>query len=114
MNQVILLGRLTREPEMRQTAGGTTVATFSLAVDFGYGEKKTTDFIDCKFFGKTAENIGKYVTKGQQILVVGRLHTGNYKNKDGNTVYFTEVLGDNFHFTESKKHKEDAPYPGAN
>lgn len=96
MNTVILLGRLSRDPEMRYAQGdqGTAIASFSLAVDRRYKKEgqPTADFINCKAFGKTAEIIGKYCTKGKQIALTGEIQTGSYTNKEGKKVYTTDVL----------------------
>lgn len=99
MNQVILIGRLTKDPEVRQTQSGSEVAKYTLAVDrFGDG----TDFINCTAFGKTAEFAEKYFTKGMKVAVSGRIQTGKYE-KDGRTVYTTDVIVNNQEFCESRK-----------
>ena len=102
MNSVILIGRLTRDPEVRvnpQTQN--SVARFTLAVDRGgrdrNGEDRGADFIGCECFGKTAELVEKYITKGRQICVQGRIQTGKYE-KDGRTVYTTDVVADRVEF----------------
>ena len=96
MNTVVLLGRLSRDPEMRYAQGdqGTAIASFSLAVDRRYKKEgqPTADFINCKAFGKTAEIIGKYCTKGKQIALTGEIQTGNYTNKEGKKVYTTDII----------------------
>lgn len=96
MNLVMLLGRLTKDPEIRYTQGdqGTKIASFTLAVDRRYKKEgqPTADFINCKAFGKTAEIIGKYCTKGKQIALTGEIQTGSYTNKEGKKVYTTDVL----------------------
>ena len=99
MNQVILMGRLTKDPEVRQTQSGTEVAKYTLAVD-RYGEG--ADFINCTAFGKTAEFAEKNLSKGTKIAVTGRIQTGKYE-KDGRTVYTTDVIVNNHEFCESKK-----------
>ena len=106
MNTVILMGRLTRDPEVRYTQGPEpmAVARWSLAVDRRYkknGEQET-DFISCVAFGKTAELVEKYCHKGMKICVSGRIQTGSYTNKDGIKVYTTDVIVDNVEFAESK------------
>ena len=99
MNSVILIGRLTRDPEVRYTAGTqTAVCRFTLANDDGYGENKRTNFISCVVFGKQAENCEKYLAKGRLVCVQGRLQTGSYQNKDGATVYTTDVVANNVEF----------------
>ena len=90
LNSVILMGRLTREPELRQTDKGTLVCSFSVAVDNGYGETKKTDFINCVAWKGTAEFVSKYFTKGQMIALAGRLSTRTWDD-NGTTRYATEV-----------------------
>lgn len=104
MNSVQLVGRLTRDPEVKYTDGGTSIARFSVAVDrrFSKEGEQNADFINCISFGKTAEFIEKYFFKGMKIGVVGRIQTGSYKNKDGQTVYTTDVVAENVEFVEKK------------
>lgn len=106
MNKVILMGRLTRDPEIRvSVATNVTTAKFTLAVDRKYkkeGEQQTADFISCTAFGKTAEFIERYFHQGTKIMVVGRIQTGSYTNKDGNKVYTTDVVVEECEFAESK------------
>ena len=90
LNSVILMGRLTRDPELRQTDAGTSVCRFSIAVDNGYGENKKTDFINCVAFKGTAEFVSKYFSKGQMIALSGRLSTRTWDD-NGTTRYATEV-----------------------
>ena len=102
MNSVVLIGRLTRDPEVRYGAASQmAVAKFTLAVDRGgkdrNGEDRGADFIGIICFGKTAELVEKYVTKGQQVAVQGRIQTGKYE-KDGRTVYTTDVVADRVEF----------------
>lgn len=103
MNKAILIGRLTREPEIRN-AGETLVAKYNLAVDrrFKRDGEQTADFINCIAFGRAAEFAEKYLRKGTKIAVVGRIQTGSYKNKDGQTVYTTDVVVEEQEFAESK------------
>lgn len=103
MNKAILIGRLTREPEVRN-AGETLVAKYNLAVDrrFKRDGEQTADFINCIAFGRAAEFAEKYLRKGTKIAVVGRIQTGSYKNKDGQTVYTTDVVVEEQEFAESK------------
>jgi len=95
MNKTILMGRLTRDPEIRTAAGesGTVIARFTLAVNrrFRRDGEASADFINCVAFGKTAEFIEKYINKGRQICVSGRIQTGSYTNRDGQKIYTTEV-----------------------
>ena len=101
MNHVTLIGRLTRDPEVRYGAQSqSAVAKFSLAVDRG-GKDKGADFINCTAFGKTAELIERYTSKGKQLAVQGRIQTGKYE-KDGRTVYTTDVIVERMEFVGSK------------
>lgn len=106
MNKVILMGRLTRDPEVRYTQGdnASAVARFSLAVDrrFKKDGEQTADFINCVAFGKTGEFIEKYGRKGIKFVVEGRIQTGSYTNKDGQKVYTTDVVVEQVEFAESK------------
>lgn len=106
MNKVILMGRLTRDPEVRYTQGdnASAVARFSLAVDrrFKKDGEQTADFINCVAFGKTGEFIEKYGCKGTKFVVEGRIQTGSYTNKDGQKVYTTDVVVEQVEFAESK------------
>ena len=103
MNRVILCGRLTKEPELRYTQGetSTAVARYTLAVD-RRGKEKQADFIQCVAFGKAGEFAQKYFTKGQRVLVSGRIQTGSYTNKEGQKVYTTDVIVDDQEFADSK------------
>ena len=107
MNKVILMGRLTRDPEVRYSQGenSTAIARYSLAVDHRFkreGDEQTADFINCVAFGKAAEFAEKYLHKGTKIAVVGRIQTGSYTNKDGVKVYTTDVIVEEQEFAESK------------
>ena len=105
LNKVILIGRTTREVELRRTSSGTAVATFTLAVDNRFvlkDGKPSTDFISCVAWANTAETMEKYVRKGALIAVEGRIQTRNYDNKDGNRVYITEVVVENMRMLESR------------
>ena len=108
MNKVILMGRLTRDPDIRQGQGegSTVVSRYTLAVDRRFkrdGADQTADFISCVAFGKTAEFMEKYTHKGTKLVVSGRIQTGSYTNKDGQKVYTTDVVTDEVEFAESKK-----------
>jgi len=106
MNKVILMGRLTRDPEMRFTQGNNTaVCSFSLAVNrrFKQEGQPDADFINVVAWAKTAEFVGKYFTKGQQVGVIGRIQTRNYEDKDGKKVFVTEVVAEEVYFADSKK-----------
>lgn len=103
MNKVILSGRLTKDVDLR--TGNTTFARFSMAVNRNFKNqdgKYDADFPGCVAFGKNAENIAKYFHKGSAIVIIGRIQTGSYKNKDGQTVYTTDVVVDEFEFGEKK------------
>lgn len=104
MNKVILIGRFTRDPEVRYTDGGTSIARFSLAVDRRYKQEggQDADFPNCVAFGKTGEFIEKYFSKGMKIEVYGRIQTGSYTNNDGQKVYTTDVVVEEAYFVESK------------
>ena len=106
MNKCVLMGRLTRDPEVRYTQGdnASAVARFSLAVDrrFKKDGEQTADFINCVAFGKTGEFIEKYGRKGTKFVVEGRIQTGSYINKDGQKVYTTDVVVEQVEFAESK------------
>ena len=97
MNKVILIGRFTRDPEVRYTDGGSSIARFTIAVDRRYKQEggQTADFIGCIAFGKTAEFVEKYFKQGSKIVVEGRIQTGSYTNKDGVKIYTTDVVAEN-------------------
>ena len=103
LNKVILLGRLTKDPELRRTDSGKAVTTFTVAVDNGHGENKKTDFINCVAWEKTAEFINNWFGKGRMIALVGRISTRNYEGQDGRKNYVTEVVVGEAHFADSKK-----------
>ena len=106
MNKVILMGRLTRDPEVRYSAGenALAIARYTLAVDrrFRRDGEATADFISCVSFGRTAEFAEKYFRQGLKIIVSGRIQTGSYTNRDGQKVYTTEVVVEEQEFAESK------------
>ncbi|MDE6529840.1 MAG: single-stranded DNA-binding protein [Lachnospiraceae bacterium] len=107
MNKVVLMGRLTRDPEVRYTQGDSSlaIARYTLAVDRRFkrdGDEQTADFINCVSFGKAAEFAEKYYHKGIKVAVCGRIQTGSYTNKDGVKVYTTEVVVEEQEFAESK------------
>lgn len=105
MNNCSLIGRLVRDPDVRTTQSGTTVARFSIAIDSGFGDNKRTDFPSIVCFGKTAEICEKYLSKGSQVGVTGRLQTGSYE-KDGTKVYTTDVIADRVEFLQRAKGQE--------
>lgn len=107
MNKVILMGRLTRDPEIRYSQGNDqmAIARYTLAVDRRFNRNNTdqsADFISCVAFGKSAEFAEKYLHQGTKIVVTGRIQTGSYTNKDGNKVYTTDVVVEDQEFAESK------------
>lgn len=107
MNSVQLVGRLTRDVDIRYTDGGASISRFTVAVDRRFSKDGEADFISCISFGKTAEFIEKYFRKGQRIGVTGRIQTGSYTNKDGVKVYTTDVVVDIAEFVESKSASAD-------
>ncbi len=116
MNKVILMGRLTRDPDVRYSQGEnpTAIARYSLAVDrrFNRGEDNNTDFINIVAFGKAGEFAEKYLHKGTKVLVTGRIQTGSYTNKDGQKVYTTDVVAEDQEFAESKNASSEGGYAG--
>lgn len=110
MNSVILMGRLTGEPEIRHTPDGKAVGTYTLAVDrrFAKGDQKA-DFIRCQCWEKKAEFAEKYLHKGTKILVTGRIQTGSYTDRDGKKVYTTDVVVEDHEFAESKAVQDEKP-----
>ena len=121
MNKVILMGRLTRDPEVRYSQGESSlaIARYTLAVDRrqarNSGDDQTADFINCVAFGRAGEFAEKYFRKGTKIAVSGRIQTGSYTNKDGAKVYTTEVVAEDFEFCESKGASgSDNGYTGGN
>ena len=105
LNHIVIMGRLTRDPELRRTNSGTAVASFTLAVDrdFGPKDEKETDFIDCVAWKNTAEFVSKYFSKGRMAVVDGRLQIRKWNDKDGNKRSTAEVVADNVYFGDSKK-----------
>ena len=105
INNVVLAGRLTRDPELKYTTTGTATATFTLAVtrDFNNANgEKESDFINCVVWRKTAETLANYAKKGSLIDVIGRVQTRSYENQQGQKVYVTEVVVEKFHFLEKR------------
>ena len=107
LNHITIMGRLTRDPEMRSTQSGVAVASFTLAVDRDFGGRdggeKQTDFIDCTAWRHTAEFVSKYFSKGRMAVVSGRLQIDNYTDNDGNKRKAAKVIADNIYFGDSKK-----------
>lgn len=101
MNKVVLIGRLTKDPDLRFAAGsGTAVTRFTLAVNRPF-KKEETDFINCIAFGKTGETIAQYITKGRQLAISGSIRTGSYEAQDGTKRYTTDVVVESFDFVDS-------------
>ena len=111
MNKVILMGRLTRDPEVRYSHTDSTmvIARFSLAVDRRYkkpGDEVTADFFNCTAFGKQGEFVEKYLKKGTKVVVTGRIQNDNYTNKDGQKVYSVQIMVEEIEFAESKTNSQ--------
>ena len=112
LNHIVLMGRLTRDPELRRTGSGVAVASFTLAVDRDYavqGAEKETDFVDIVAWRNTAEFVSRYFTKGRMAIVSGRLQIRNWTDKDGNKRRSAEVVADNVYFGDSKRDGASAP-----
>ena len=116
LNHIVIMGRLTRDPELRRTGTGIAVASFTVAVDRDFGSRdggeRETDFIDCVAWRQTGEFVSKYFTKGSMIVVSGRLQIRNWNDKDGNKRRSAEVVADNVYFGESKRSNEGNAYGG--
>ena len=112
LNHIVIMGRLTRDPELRRTGTGVAVASFTVAVDRDFGGRdggeKETDFIDCVAWRQTGEFVSKYFTKGRMIVVSGRLQIRSWTDKDGNKRRTAEVVADNCYFGDSKREGESA------
>lgn len=109
INRVVLVGRLTRDPDLRTTGSGISVATFTLAVDRQFSNaqgERGADFINCVIWRKAAENFANFASKGSLVGIDGRIQTRSYDNKDGQRVYVTEVIVDNFTLLESRRDRE--------
>ena len=118
LNHITIMGRLTRDPELRRTGSGIAVASFSVAVDRDFGGRdggeKETDFIDCVAWRQTGEFVSKYFTKGRMIVVSGRLQMRNWTDKDGNKRRSAEIVADNVYFGDSKRDSEGSGSYGGN
>ena len=113
LNRIVLMGRLTRDPELRRTQNGTAVASFSVACDRDYaaqGAERETDFIDIVAWRGTAEFVEKYFSKGRMIVVGGRLQIRNWQDKEGNKRRSAEVVADNVYFGDSKRDSADGGF----
>ncbi|MEG0829505.1 MAG: single-stranded DNA-binding protein [Anaerovoracaceae bacterium] len=115
MNNVVLIGRLTRDPEVRYTSAQLAVATFTVAIDRPQraDKEKQTDFPRVTVFGKQAENCERFLVKGRLVGIQGRIQTGSYQNKDGATVYTTDVVADRVEFLEWGDKAERSASPSA-
>ncbi len=117
LNHIIVMGRLTRDPELRRTGSGVAVASFTVAVDRDFGSReggeKETDFIDCVAWRQTGEFVSKYFTKGRMAVVSGRLQIRNWTDKEGNKRRAAEIVADNVYFGDSKREGEGNAYGSA-
>ena len=118
LNHITIMGRLTRDPELRRTGSGVAVASFTVAVDRDFGGRdggeKETDFIDCVAWRQTGEFVSKYFTKGRMIVVSGRLQIRSWTDKDGNKRRTAEVVADNCYFGDSKRDGDGGSSYGGN
>ena len=118
LNHITIMGRLTRDPELRRTGSGVAVASFSVAVDRDFGKnengEKETDFIDCVAWRNTAEYISKYATKGRMVVVSGRLQIRNWTDKEGGKHRTAEVVADNLYFGDSRRDGDSSNSYGGN
>ena len=118
LNHITIMGRLTRDPELRRTGSGIAVASFTVAVDRDFGGRdggeRETDFIDCVAWRQTGEFVSKYFTKGSMIVVSGRLQIRSWTDKDGNKRRTAEVVADNCYFGESKRDRDNGGSYGGN
>ena len=116
LNHITIMGRLTRDPELRRTGSGVAVASFTLAVDRDFGKnengERETDFIDCVAWRQTGEFVSKYFTKGRMAVVSGRLQIRSWNDKDGNKRRTAEVVADNVYFGDSKRDEGGSSYAG--
>ena len=116
LNRIDIMGRLTRDPELRRTASGLAVTSFSVAVDRDFGKsengEKKTDFFDCVAWRSTAEYAAKYLTKGRMVVVSGRLEFRDWNDKEGNKRRNAEVVVDNVYFADSRRDNEGGSYGG--
>ena len=120
LNHIVIMGRLTRDPELRRTGSGIAVTSFTVAVDRDFapkdGSERETDFIDCVAWRSTGEFVSKYFTKGSMIVVSGRLQIRGWTDKDGNKRRSAEVVADNLYFGDSRRDNggEGGSYTGGN
>ena len=118
LNHIVIMGRLTRDPELRRTGSGVAVASFTLAVDRDFspkdGGERETDFIDCVAWRQTGEFVSKYFAKGRMAVVSGRLQIRSWNDKDGNKRRTAEIVADNVYFGDSKRDSEGGSSYGGN
>ncbi len=118
LNHIVIMGRLTRDPELRRTGSGIAVASFTVAVDRDFGSRdggeKETDFIDCVAWRQTGEFVSKYFTKGRMIVVSGRLQIRSWTDKEGNKRRTAEIVADNCYFGDSKRDNDSGSAYGGN
>lgn len=115
LNRALLVGRLTRDPELRRTGRGKAVTSFNLAVERNFkSDDQEADFINCVCWGKIAENTERYCSKGSMVSVDGRIQTRNYDNNQGQKVYVTEVIADSVQFINTRKENQAAPQAPVN
>ena len=112
LNRALLVGRLTRDPELRRTSNGKAVTSFNLAVERNFkSDDQEADFINCVCWGKIAENTERYCSKGSLVSVDGRIQTRNYENNQGQKVYVTEVVADSVQFINTRRENQTAQAP---
>lgn len=115
LNRALLVGRLTRDPELRRTGSGKAVTSFNLAVERNFkSDDQEADFINCVCWGKIAENTERYCSKGSMVSIDGRIQTRNYDNSQGQKVYVTEVIADSVQFINTRKENQTAPQAPVN
>ena len=118
LNHIVIMGRLTRDPELRRTGSGIAVASFTIAVDRDFapkdGGERETDFIDCVAWRQTGEFVSKYFTKGRMIVVSGRLQIRSWTDKDGNKRRSAEIVADNVYFGDSRRDGDSTASYGGN
>lgn len=116
LNHIVIMGRLTRDPELRRTANGTAVTSFTIACDrdFGSDGQKETDFVECVAWRSTGEFVSKYFAKGRMAVVSGRLQIRKWEDKDGNKRTTAEVVADNVYFGDSKRDSDSASSTASN
>lgn len=115
LNRVALVGRLTKDPELRRTGSGKAVTSFNLAVERNFkSDDQEADFINCVCWGKIAENTERYCSKGSMVSVDGRIQTRNYENNQGQKVYVTEVIADSVQFINTRRENQTTPQAPVN